>query len=173
MKIPIGNLTITNYCVENINHINFRHDLIEDDSIYEFVSTTVGNDLLETKEMEKFELGYSYIIEDYEKPIGYIYIGSIDNSKNIVELRYAVHPEYRRLGYLGYPNSSRKGYGQRILEECSNYLFTLNNIEGVELHIRKDNEASIGCAKKAKYKCIGTNEEEYYYIYRTLKEEKQ
>lgn len=169
MNILIGNLNITSYCVENIDHIKFRHDLVEDDLIYEFVSTTVGNDLLETQEIGKLELGYSYIIEDHKKPIGYIYIGSIENSKDIVELRYAVHPEFRRLGYLGYSNSSRRGYGQQILEECSNYLFTLDNIEGVELHIRKDNEASIGCAQKAKYKCIGTNEEEYYYIYGKFK----
>ena len=169
MNISIGNLTITNYCVENINHINFRKDMMKDDLVYEFVSTTIGNDLLETQGIEELELGRSYIIEDHKKPVGYIYIGSIEDSKNIVELRYAVHPEYRRLGYLGYSNPSRKGYGQQILEECRNYLFTLDDIEGIDLHVRKDNEASIGCAKKAKYKCIGTNEEEYYYIYRNLK----
>ena len=44
-------------------------------------------------------------------------------------------------------------------------LFTLN----IDLHIRKDNEASIGCAKKANYQCVGMNDEEYYYIYRLSK----
>ena len=169
MKIPIGNLTITSYCVENINHIHFRKDMMKDELIYEFVSTDIESDLLKIQEMEEFKLGYFYVIEDYKRPVESVYIGSIENISDIVELRYAVHPEYRRLGYIGYSNFNRKGYGQQILEECRDYLFTLNGIKGVELHIRKDNEASIGCAQKSKYKCIGTNEEYYYYIYRSLK----
>lgn len=170
MNIAIGNLTITNYCIENLKHIQFRHDLIQDDLIYEFVSTSIGKDLLDTVQTKELELNSSYIIEDFHKPIGCIYIGNVPKEDDVVELRYAVHPEYRRLGYLGYSNPTRKGYGEQILEECSNYLFTLDNIRAMELHIRKDNEASIGCAKKAKYKCIGSNEEEYYYVYRIYRE---
>lgn len=169
MYIPIGNLNITSYCIENLSHIQFRRDLIDDDSIYEFVSTSIGNDLLETCEKDILELGYSYIIEDDKKPIGYIYLGDIENETGIIELRYAVHPEYRRLRHLKNSNLNRKGYGQLILEECAKYLFTFDSIKAVELHIRKDNEASIGCAEKAKYKRIGSNEEEYYYTYRTFK----
>lgn len=169
MNISIGNLNITNYCIENVSHIKFRHDLIEDDFIYEFVSTSIGNDLLEFCEKDSLELGCSYIIEDKGNPIGYIYLGSIGNETDVIELRYAVHSEYRRLGYLGYSDSNRKGYGQLILEECAKYLFKTVNIKAVELHIRKDNEASIRCAEKAKYKRVGSNEEEYYYTYRTFR----
>lgn len=169
LKIAIGNLDITNYCVKNINHVKFRRDLIKDESIYEFVSTTVGNDLEESEKCVKLELGYSYIIEDYDFPVGYIYIGKIKDFSDIVELRYAVHSDFRRLGYFGHSNPNRKGYGQQILEECSSYLFTLDHIKSIELHIRKDNMASIGCAEKSNYKCVGSNEEEYYYIYRKLK----
>lgn len=168
MNISIGNLNITSFCSENIEHIKFKHELAEDDYIYEFVSIDIAGDLQEVFNDENVELNNSYIIQDKDRLVGYIYIGNI-TEEGAVELRYAVHPEYRRLGYLGYSESTRKGYGQQILEECSNYLFTFDNINSVELHIRKDNEASIGCAEKAKYKRIGINEQEYYYIYRIFR----
>ena len=170
MNIKIGNLSITSYCAENPEHIKFKWDLTKDESIYEFVSTTIGRDLHEVIKDDELELENSYIIQNKNNPVGYIYIERISETEGIVELRYAVHPEYRRLGFLGYHDQNRKGYGQQILEECSNYLFTFDDINSVELHIRKDNEASIGCAEKAKYKRIGENEEEYYYIYRRFKE---
>ena len=106
----------------------------------------------------------SYIVADKYKLVGYVYLDII--SDGVVELRYAVHPEFRRLSCFNY---NGKGYGQQILEECRDYLFTLDNINNIELYIRKDNDASIGCAKKAKYKCIGSNEDEYYYIYSAKK----
>lgn len=165
MQISIGNLMVTSFCTENIKHQKFRLDLAHDEAIYEFVSTSIDKDLYEVDD-EKIEIDHSYMIQDNDKLVGYIYTKSISIENKIIELRYAVHPEYRRLGYLGYSDSNRKGYGEQILEECSNYLFTFNNINSIDLHIRKDNIASIGCAKKAKFKCIGTNEEEYYYIYR-------
>lgn len=166
MNISIGNLNITNYCSENSEHIKFRWNLINDESIYDFVSTTIGEDLLVPTESDDIELEHSYIIEDKNKPVGYIYLEGLSEEEGTVELRYAVHPEYRRLGFAGYSDPNRKGYGQQILEECSKYLFTFDNINHIELHIRKDNEKSIGCAEKAKYKCIGEYQAEYYYIYR-------
>lgn len=170
MKINIGNLIITSFCSNNIEHIKFRNDLKEDDPIYDFVSTTIEDDLQEVYS-DELELEQSYVIQDKNKLVGYIYIKGISEENGIVELRYAVHPEFRRLGYIGYKDESRKGYGQQILEECSNYLFTFDDINSVELHIRKDNEASIGCAEKAKYKCLGENNDEYFYIYRKYKGE--
>lgn len=166
MNISIGNLTITNFCTQNPEHVTFKCDLVKDQSIYDFVSTNIGDDLIVPTESDDLELDHSYVIEDNHKPIGYIYIEGLSQTQGVVELRYAVHPEYRRLGFLGYSDSNRRGYGQQILEECSNYLFTFEDINSIELHIRKDNEASIGCAEKAKYKCIGEYKAEYYYIYR-------
>lgn len=166
MNISIGNLMITSFCSQNPEHVRFKWDLAMDDAIYEFVSIDIKNDLHEVKNEEEIELENSYIIQDKDNLVGYIYIEGISESEGIVELRYAIHPEYRRLGYLGYSDSNRKGYGQQILEECSNYLFNFDDIDCVELHIRKDNEASIGCAEKAKYKRIGENDDFYYYIYR-------
>ena len=166
MQISIGNLMITNFCSDSIKHQKFRFDLIRDDAIYEFVSTSIGKDLIELEESEDIELEHSYIIQDNDELVGYIYIEGISEEEGIVELRYAVHPEYRRLGFLGQSDSNRRGYGQQILEECSKYLFTFDNINTVELHIRKDNYPSLGCAKKAKYKCVSENNNEYYYVYR-------
>lgn len=168
MKISIGNLMITSFCSNNVEHIKFRDELKEDDLIYDFVSTTIEDDLHEISS-DELELEQSYIIQDNNDLVGYIYVEGISDVEGIVELRYAVHPEFRRLGYLGCHDSKRKGYGQQILEECSNYLFTFAAINSVELHIRKDNVASIGCAEKAKYKRFGENDAEYYYIYRTFK----
>lgn len=166
MQISIGNLMITSFCSENMAHQRFRFDLANDDSIYEFVSTSIAKDLDLCDGDDEIKLNHSYIIQDHETLVGYIYTKEISEKDGIVELRYAVHPEYRRLGFLGYSDVNRKGYGQQILEECSNYLFNFNGINSIDLHIRKDNDASIGCAKKAKYKCIGENNDEYYYIYR-------
>ena len=168
MKISIGNLTITDFCKQNIEHMKFRKELAQDELVYEFVSINMEQDLHEVLDQEKVTLGNAYIIQDDDKLVGYIYIEKIE--EKVVELRYAVHPKYRRLGN---PNIQRTGYGQQILEECRNYLFTLDDIDMIDLHIRKDNDASIGCAEKAKYKRIGTNEEYYYYIYRTKKGESQ
>lgn len=169
MNVKIGNLTITSFCEENVEHIRFRKDLKNDDPIYDFVSVDIEKELHEVENQKEVEIGNSYIIKDRNQLIGYVYFLSINDSLDIVELRYAVHPEFRRLGYIGYSDSNRKGYGEQILEECSSYLFNRDNINGIELHIRKDNEASIGCAKKAKYECVGENNDEYYYIYRKLK----
>jgi len=158
MNIDIGKLSITSFCIENIEHLKFRKDLKDDDLIYEFVSISIDEDLCEPSHDNELELDSSYIIQEHNKLVGYIYLKTISELEGIVELRYAVHPEFRRLGY-----------GRRILEECRNYLFTLDNINSIELHIRKDNEASIYCAKRAKYKCIGENNDEYFYIYRSTK----
>jgi len=166
MDIKIGNLNITSFCCENVEHIKFRNDLKKDELIYDFVSTSIEKDLHEVDNEKEIEIGNSYIIKDKDKLVGYVYFLEILNKSNIIELRYAVHPEYRRLSQI---NSSKKGYGQMILEECSDYLFTKEDIDTIELHIRDDNKASIGCAVKAKYKCIGKNNEEYYYIYRKSK----
>lgn len=165
MQVSIGNLMITSFCAENIKHQKFRFDLAHDEVIYDFVSTNIYNDLVEVVG-EDVRLECSYIIQDNDKLVGYIDTKIILNEEGIIELRYAVHPKYRRLGYLGYSDSTRKGYGEQILEECSSYLFNFDNVNSIDLHIRKDNVASIGCAKKAKFKCIGTNEDEYYFIYR-------
>ena len=169
MKISIGNLTITDFCSQNIEHVKFRTELAQDDSIYEFVSIDIENDLHEVSNQEQLEFGNYYIIQEENRLVGCVYVELLSCEDKNVELRYAVHPEYRRMGYLGYSDQERKGYGEQILEECSHYLFTFDNIDSVDLHIRKDNEASIGCAKKAKYKKIGENYNEYYDIYRIRK----
>lgn len=157
MDISIGKLTITSFCLENIEHLKFRNDLQKDELIYEFVSTSIEDDFYEVYS-DNLELENSYIIKFQNTLVGYIYLTKLAESEGLVELRYAVHPKYRRLGY-----------GRKILEECRKYLFTLDNINGIELHIRKDNESSIYCAKRAKYKCIGENNNEYFYIYKSMK----
>ena len=148
MDISIGKLNITSFCLENLEHIKFRNELKEDDLIYEFVSTSIESDI---------ELENSYIIRTKDELVGYIYLKLISEEDNIVELRYSVHPKYRGLGY-----------GKRILEECRQFLFNVD-MNCVELHIRKDNENSIRCAESAEYELTGENNDEYFYIYKSLK----
>lgn len=173
MNIKIGNLTITNFCCKNVDHIMFIRKLEEDDLIYDFVSTSVGEDLMNTSDSDNIELGNCYIVSDDEIPVGIVYFMEIKNNNSFIELRGAIHPEYRRLGYLGYHDPDRTGYGEMILKECSDYLFSLPSIDGVELHIRKDNIASIGCAIKSDYICEGENNDEYYYVYRKYKRDRK
>ena len=164
MNKKIGNLTITSFCSDNVEHIKFRKQLSYDDLIYTFVSTNIEDDLQEVSNHNYLEYSVGYIIKDNEELVGYIDIEPVEDRENIIELRYAVTTEYSRLGYLGYHDFDRKGYGEQILTECSNHIFdTFTAIDCVELHIRKDNEASIGCAKKAKYKYYGENNKEYIY----------
>ena len=134
MNIPIGNLTITSFCSQNATHIKFRHDLSQDDAFYEFVSIDIEKDLHEVSNDEKLELENAYIIQDKDKLVGYIYIEGISETEEIVELRYAIHPEFRRLGYLGYSDSNRRGYWEQILEECSRYLFYNNKNNFCEIN---------------------------------------
>ena len=169
MNIKIGNLTITNFCFNNIDHIMFKKVLDDDDLIYDFVSTTVGEDLINTTDSDNIILDNAYIVCDGEIPVGVVYFMEIKDNNSFIELRGAIHPEYRRLGYLGYHDSDRTGYGEMILKECSDYLFHFPGIDGVELHIRKDNIASIGCAIKSGYIYEGENNNEYYYVYRKYK----
>ena len=157
MNIPIGNLSITSFCESNIEHIKFRKELAKDGFIYDFLSHTVEKDLIEIYDNDEIELGQTYLITEENKIIGYIYIGLINDKKGILELRYAVHPKFRR-----------KGYGKQILEQCRDYLFTFEDVNSVELDIRIDNDRSINCAEKAKYKCISL-ESDSYYVYRTYK----
>lgn len=160
---------ITSFCSKNIDHLKFKEDLKRDVLVEEFVSTDIERDLRDNSDQQEIELKNSYIIQDKDKLVGYIYIERIPEEEKVVELRCAIHPKYRRLGYAGYSDENRKGYGQQILEEFGNYLFTFYDINAIELHIRKDNYASINCAEKAKCKRLGENNIEYYYIYRKFK----
>lgn len=106
-------INISSLIYLNINHLKFRRDLKRDDLIYEFVSTDIERDLIDNTNEQEIELENSYIIQDRDKLVGYIYIEGISQEEKIVELRYAVHPEYRRLGYLGYSDENRKGYDNK------------------------------------------------------------
>ena len=103
MNIVIGNLSITDFCSQNIEHIKFRKELALDELIYEFVSIDVEKDLHEVENQDHLTLKNSYIIQDHDKLVGYIYIEEVQQQDGVLELRYAVHPKYRRLGYLN-PN---------------------------------------------------------------------
>ena len=99
MKISIGNLTITDFCSKNIEHVKFRKELANDDSIYVFVSIDMEHDLHEVSNQEQLEFGNYYIVQEENRLVGCVYVQMLSEEDKNVELRYAVHPEYRRMGY--------------------------------------------------------------------------
>jgi len=75
----------------------------------------------------------AFVIEDNTNPIGYLYISSL--KKDIVFLEYAILKDYRKMGY-----------GSKIVNEISNYLFINNNIKSIKLDIDPGNKYSIALA---------------------------
>lgn len=152
MDISIGKLTITNFCEDNIEHIKFREDLVNDEVFHKFFPYENIESLLRPVTNDgSIEVKNTYIVKDKEKLIGWLYLGGIEH---IVSLDCAVHPNYRNLGY-----------GTMIVEECSNYLFQNNIASEIEVTIRKDNNYSISCIEKCNYKRLRKMDD--FYIYKS------
>lgn len=154
MDISIGNLTISSFCVDNVEHIIFRKELIEDKCFHKFfphfTEDTVLKPIINDNEIK---LKNSYIIRDNNKLVGWIRIGGIDKD---ITFDCAVHPSFRKMGY-----------GSMIIDECSNYLFENDIAQEIECVIREDNSDCINCISKHKYKRIGKFDQ--FYIYKAYK----
>jgi len=87
----------------------------------------------------------AFVVEEKQIPIGYLYISNMSNDE--VFLEYSVLKEYRR-----------QGYGKRIVDEVTNYLFENYNIKSVKLDIDPSNKNSIFVANSCGF---SLDEEEY------------
>lgn len=150
MNILIGNLVITDFCLQNPEHIKFRKELIEDKMVNHFFpNINEENFIKPITNPKQIEPKNSYFIKKHNNLIGWIYIGGCEKE---LTLDCIVHPNYRGLGY-----------GKEIVKECTNYIFNHNLANEIELMISPYNTSSINCAKKNKYKKIGKIDRFYVY----------
>lgn len=72
----------------------------------------------------------AFIVLDENNPIGYLFISSMINDEVFIE--YSVLKEHRQ-----------KGYGKKVVNEISDYLFENNNIKSIILDIDPSNKNSM------------------------------
>lgn len=154
MDIYIGKLAITNFCKENIEHIKFKREMLDDGLMcYFFPHFDEHNFLTPSDIKEKTRIKNFYLLKDSENLIGWFYTGG---KQRQISLNYSIHPNYRK-----------QGYATILLEECRDYFFENDIANEIELVIKNNNSGSLKAAKKAKYKCIGKFDS--FYIYNSKK----
>jgi len=153
MDISIGKLKITTFCKDNIEHIKFKKDILEDGlTLYYFPNFNEENFLVPSYNNE-FKIRNFYLVKDINELIGWIYIGGFEKQ---ITLDCGIHPQFRR-----------KGYQTLLLEECRNYLFQNDLADIIEIMIKNNNIGSLKAADKAKYKKLGKVGS--YYIFKSAK----
>lgn len=156
MDISIGNLTVTNFCENNIEHIKFKKELLNDRFMCHFFPDMKEEEfLLPCGNINQIQLGHYYLVEDADNLVGWFYLKGVDK---YCALDCGIHPHYRK-----------KGYGTLILQECRDYLFEKDITNEIELMIKNTNAGALACAKKAKYKKLG--KVDCFYIYGSCKED--
>lgn len=141
MKIKMDSLVITEYCSTDKRKYRFIKEISEDPLVNYFVSRTMEELLEDSEGLDKLYVGPAYIIEEQRKLVGLIRLAFLDGD-GVLNLHYAVHPDYRR-----------KHYGTKILTEISKYLFkNMLSVSKIELYIKEMNTGSIKCAENAKFK---------------------
>jgi len=120
--------------LELIRYNEEKHSLLKDDfehgasfspHIYK-----IGERLELSKNNKDSIYQSAFVVEDNNIPIGYVFISNMVNDEVFIE--YSILKEYRR-----------KGYGSRLVNEVSDYLFTNNNIKNVKLDIDPSNKNSV------------------------------
>lgn len=93
------------------------------------------NDRLESSALNNnFSFQSAYVILDNENPVGYVYISN--NVKDEVFLELSILKDKRNMGY-----------GSKIINELSDYLFNKYNIRFVKLDIDPSNINSVKTAE--------------------------
>ena len=151
MRIKLTSLDIVSYDKESKKKIRFLKEMNEDILIGIYFKDIIRDMIDERKDRKDMEIGYGYLVEDKKKLVGFVQPIRIE--KNVLDINYAVHPDYRRLGY-----------GVKILNEISSYYFS-NNVKSVRLYINKDNIRSMGCALKAGFHQEGEINNKHLYVY--------
>lgn len=93
----------------------------------------------------------AFIVLDEKNPVGYLFISSMINDEVFIE--YSVLKEQRQ-----------KGYGKRIVNEISDYLFENNNIKSIILDIDPSNKNSMLLASSCGFFFDEEDYEERNYV---------
>ncbi|HIT21430.1 MAG TPA: GNAT family N-acetyltransferase [Candidatus Scybalousia intestinigallinarum] len=162
MKLPIGKLTITDFCLDKKEHLKFRRDLSSDPLFLKYGFRHIQEQLAPTSnvsnDFNKLMPNHSYLLELDGKLMGYLHLGDL-NFAGIMKLEYGLHEDYRGqdLSYL-------------VLKEVSDYL--LNHVENLK-QLRGDisiyNKFSINTAERVGYYRKARNDQNYDYRYPDLR----
>lgn len=138
MEIELEKFKLVSYDSKNETHRNCKYKFLKDEQFVKFFGQFfIKNSDEYFSDSNELEIKKVYFIEEEEKIIGLVRFFDIKES-GIVDLQYAVNPEYRGLGY-----------GNILLKEVTEYL--LNNNKLIRLDIDKNNLNSIKCAIRNNY----------------------
>jgi len=136
----MDSLIITEYCSSDKRKYRFRKEISEDPLINQYISNDLALYLDESEGIQSLRIGHTYIISEERKLIGIIRLAYLD-SDGTLNLHYGVHPDSRK-----------KHYGSRILQETPKYIFKqIPDVKRIELHIKEINKGSIQCAENANF----------------------
>lgn len=159
MKLPIGKLAITDFCLEKKEHLKFRRDLSSDSLFLKYGFRHIQEQLVPiSNASNELMPNHSYLLELDGKLIGYLHLGDL-NFAGIMKLEYGLHEDYRG-----------KNLSYSVLKEVSDYL--LNHVENLK-QLRGDisiyNKFSIDTAEKVGYYRNARNDQNYDYRYPDLR----
>ena len=142
MDIELKTLNLTRYSEERDK--NLKNELENGLSSSNFIHQ-IGERLVISKDNNKSIYNSAFVVLDNSNPVGYLFISSRINDE--VFLECSILKEYRG-----------KGYGSRITNEISDYLFEEENIRSIKLDIDPSNKKSILAAEACGF---FLDEEEY------------
>ena len=97
----------------------------------------VSRRLISSVKLDESLLREAYVVLDNNTPVGYLYISSNSNDEVYVEISIL-------------KDKRKNGYGKRILNEVSNYLFE-NNIRIIKVSIEPSNIGSINMVESCDF----------------------
>lgn len=141
MKFKMGNFTLLNYQKDKKLMVRFCEEMKEDILVCNLLSNSFDELLKEPTNPEKIEIGNSYIVSvDGRRPIGYLHFYEL-SFDHMLELRYAIHPDYRG-----------NHYGSKLLSQATDFCFSkFPDLSGTRLIIHPENFRSRKCAISASY----------------------
>lgn len=132
--------TLSLYTIDKQNKkdLEFIKKLFHDENIKKWVNG-ISNILSDNKNKNFFNSGF--IVKLESEYIGYVSIGDFNKEEKCVYLR------------IGIPNDKTGlGYGKRILNEITNYIFSnYSEVENIKLKIKKENIPSLRTANSCGY----------------------
>lgn len=142
MNIELETLNLIRYNEEK--HKVLKEEFKNGESASKFIYS-IEERLEGSKNNDRTIFQSAFVVEDKEKPIGYIYISNMKFDEVFFEC--SILKKFRG-----------QGYGKKILNEITDYLFQEHNIKSIRLDIDPSNKNSISSATSCGY---FLDEEEY------------
>jgi len=142
MNIQLESLSLARF--DETKHVHVKDEFENGPSSSEFINE-IAKRLELSKNNTKSIYQSAFIVESNDVPIGYLFISKMINDE--IFLEYAVLKNFRR-----------QGFGKKIIDEITAYLFEKHNIKSIRLDIDPSNKNSIFLADSCGYTA---DDEEY------------